>query len=211
MMRRLLAGLLISIGSGALAAPVAAETGVRLDYRDGFLRVILEGAYGGSYYQVFRSGERVGNYDPLSADYTLCTGDCFVTDFQAFPGETYFYRFDVKPDGLPLVSYGPYAVTVPDTPFGVRVWPNPSNRPMTIELSLPGNTRLQGSLTAEARLIDLQGRVVRTLHSGTIGRGRTTVTWDGRGDRGQPLGAGLYFLRVTSPFGSYTTRVVRTP
>jgi hypothetical protein len=194
-----------------LVSSALADPGVRVDYREGLLRVTLEGAYGGSYYQVFRGGERAGSYNPLGSDYTLCTGDCFVTDFQALPGETYFYRFDVYPAGGGLVSYGPYPVTVPDTPLGVRAWPNPSNRAMTIELALPGDTRLQGAVTADARLIDLQGRLVRTLHSGVIQRGLTTLNWDGRGDRGQELGAGIYFLRVTSPFGTRTTRILRTP
>jgi len=194
-----------------LAVPALAGPGVRIDYSDDALRVTLEGVYSGCEYQVYRAGERVSAFDPLYSDFTLCTGDCFVTDFRAAPGATYFYRFDVKPAGQPLTSYGPFAVTVPNTPFGVRVWPNPSNRPMTVEFSVPGSNRLEGAVPVEARLLDLQGRVVRTLHSGPVGRGRTTVTWDGRGDRGQALGAGLYFLRVTSPFGTGTTRIVRTP
>ena len=186
-----------------------ADPGITVNYHDELLRVTLDGSYAGSYYQVWRSGELVGQYNPLAAQYTLCTGDCFLTDLEAIPGKTYYYRFDLQTPAGGLVSYGPYAVPVPNTPLAARVRPNPSNDRAQIELSLPGSTRRDAPLSAEARLIDLQGRTVRVLYSGPLVRGVTSVAWDGRGEAGQQLRAGIYFLRLTTPLGSSTTRIVR--
>jgi hypothetical protein len=42
-----------------------------------------------------------------------------------------------------------------------------------------------------------------------MARGRTTLAWDGRGDAGQVLGAGVYFARIATPIGIASTRIVR--
>ena len=191
------------------AAPAAADPGVTVSYRDEQLRVTLNGSYAGALYQVWRSDERIGIYDPLLAQVTLCTGDCFVHDLEAIPGATYFYRFEVQsPEGR-VDTYGPYPVTVPDRPLEARVSPNPSIGPVRVDLSLPGSGRRDAPLDTEATVVDLQGRTVRRLYTGPLARGVTAVTWDGRGDDGRRLGAGLYFVRFTTPIGSSIARVVR--
>ncbi len=210
-MRRLLPLLPLLLFVAMLAAASAfADPGINVYYHDELLRVRLEGSYSGSYYTVFRSdGRNGGTFNAMSAQSTLCTGDCFMVDLDAIPGRTYEYRFDVQPPAGNPVSYGPYAVTVPNTPVGARILPNPSNGRTRIELSVPGSGRRDAPVPAAASLIDLQGRSVRVLFSGTLVRGTTSVTWDGRGDAGQQLGAGIYFVRLTTPIGSSTTRVVR--
>jgi subtilisin family serine protease len=45
-------------------------------------------------------------------------------------------------------------------------------------------------------LFDLAGRNVVTLYNGVAAAGRTMVTWNGRGSRGQELSRGAYFARV---------------
>lgn len=185
-----------------------ADPGISVTYFDGIMRVRLEGSYPGSYYQIWRSDELLGQVNAVTAANVVCTGDCLVNDPDYVPGHTYYYRFDLTVPGQGFVSYGPYAVTVPDTPFAARLWPNPGTGVTHIELSLPGGRR-DAPLEVEARILDLQGRVVRSLHRGPLPRGVTSVTWDGRGDAGQRLGAGLYFLRFSSELGGSTTRVTR--
>lgn len=197
--------LLIALAS----APASADPGITVRYEDELLRVTLDGSYNGSYYRVWRSGELIGQYDYLASQLALCTGDCFLTDQEAIPGETYYYRFDLQAPSGAIVSYGPYEVTVPITPVGARVWPNPSSGRAQVEFSVPGSGRRDAPMAAEARLIDLQGRTVRMLHTGTLVRGVTSLAWDGRDDAGQALRAGIYFVRLTTPIGSSTTRVVR--
>ena len=206
-MRRLMS--LLSLFVALTAAPALADPGVTVTYDGGFLRVVLDGSYGGAFYQVWRSGELVGQYSPLQSQYTLCTGDCFLTDQEAIPGKTYYYRFDLQSSAGGTASYGPYAVTVPDTPLTARIFPNPSNSRARIELSVPGSSRWDAPVPAEARLLDLQGRTVRVLYTGTLTRGVTAVSWDGVDATGQPLRAGVYFVRLSTPLGSSTSRLVR--
>lgn len=207
MPRRLL--LLPFLLAALSAAPAQADPAVDVRYDDGLLRVTLEGSYAGRFYQVWRAGLQSGPYDPLSAQYTLCTGDCFLYDARAVPGQTYWYRFDLLDDEGGVRSYGPYAVTVPDTPLGARVWPNPSKDAARIDLSVPGSPRDDAPLAAQARILDLQGRTVRLLHAGELRRGVTSIAWDGRGDDGQTLRAGVYFVRLATPLGASTARLVR--
>src|SRR5437867_7514200 len=116
-------------------APAFADPGITVYYHDELLRVTLDGSYAGTYYRIWRSGELVGAYDPLISDFTLCLGSCFLVDQEVIPGKTYYYRFELQPPSGGIIFYGPYAVTVPDTPIGVRVWPNPSEGRASIELS----------------------------------------------------------------------------
>jgi len=196
---------------GALASgPAFADPDINVQYfSDQTIRVTLVGWYGGAYYQVWRSGERVGPYSPLLSQLTLCTGDCYVGDQDVVPGTTYYYRFVLQPSTGGLLSYGPYAVAVPNAPLIARILPNPSNGGGRLELSLPGSSRYDAPLQTEARLVDLQGRTVAMLFSGPLTRGRTSVAWNGRSDSGQSLAAGVYFLRLSTPLGTSTTRVVR--
>jgi hypothetical protein len=201
---------LLVLGLAALLhTAAAAQPGLQVRYEDEVLRVTLEGSYLGRYYQVWRGDQLAGEYQPLAADYTLCTGDCSVGVLDAVPGRTYWYRFEVlRPEGG-FESYGPFPVTVPDAPLLASASPNPSNGRVQIRFSLPGSRRQDAPVQAEARVLDLQGRTVRRLHSGALARGITTVDWDGRNDTGQPLGAGIYFVRLSTPLGGSTTRIVR--
>ena len=206
-MRRLLYPLLMSLACAAPAA--AADPEIHIVYHDEVLRVTLDGSYAGQYYRVWRSDQFLGEYDPLANQYTLCTGDCYVADAEAAPGATYYYRFELRAPGGGIVEYGPYPVTVPDTPLGLRAWPNPMRHGATIDLSLPGSRRQGTPVPARAVVLDVQGRVVRTLFDGALSRGVTSVAWDGRNETGGRVGAGLYFVRFTTPLGARTARLVR--
>ncbi len=187
---------------------VWADPGVEVTYRDGFLRLALEGSYAGTYYQVWRSTQPSGDYAPLASDYALCTGDCFVFDLEAVPGRTYYYRFDLIPPSADPVQYGPYAILVPNPPLAARLWPNPGSGSAHVELSIPG-ARWDAPVEIDVRVLDLQGRTVSRLHHGPIARGVSSLTWNGRADSGQDLAAGLYFLRIASSLGNSSSRVIR--
>ena len=38
--------------------------------------------------------------------------------------------------------------------------------------------------------------------------GTHLVPWDGRDDGGRPAGAGIYFVRLVTPAGTYRSRIV---
>lgn len=197
--------VLLALGT----APALADPGVVVRYEDEQLRVTLEGSYTGSFYRAWRATSADAPFDYLSSQLTLCTGDCFLTDDRAVPGQTYYYRFDLQAANGATVSYGPYVVTVPAVPVAVRATPNPSRALARISFTLPGSTRADAAVPAEAILVDLNGRKVRTLHAGMLARGTTSVEWDGRDETGRLLGAGIYFVRLTTPLGASTTRLVR--
>ncbi len=171
-------------------------------------RITLIGDWTDRWYTVWRGPAVSGSYEPVIGQQTLCTGECFAIDPVARAGRTYWYRFDLTtPEGAP-VSYGPFQVTIPDRPLAVRLLPNPGAGATRIELSVPGSLR-DAPVRVQARLFDVQGRLVRTLHDGPVARGVTTVAWDGRGDDGRALGAGVYLVRVHSPLGTTVTRALR--
>jgi len=68
--------------------------------------------------------------------------------------------------------------------------PNPFNPQTTIRYDLPA-----GGAPVRVRLwvLDLAGRVVRTLVDETQGGGARSVIWEGRDDRGEAVSSGVYF------------------
>ena len=81
--------------------------------------------------------------------------------------------------------------------------PNPFNPSTTIAFDLP----TPSSVTL--RVHDLTGRVVRTLLDGaSYGPGRHAVVWDGEGDAGRGVAAGLYLYRIETAAGSAARRML---
>jgi flagellar hook capping protein FlgD len=201
--------LALTAAALALGAALAvADPTVRVIESPIGVRVLLTGDWANHWYTVWRGDAYAGGFDPLASQATLCTGECFAIDLEAVAGRTYWYRFDLlNPDGT-LSRYGPFAVTIPDHPLGMRFVPNPGHGPTRVELSVPGGWR-DAAVRVQARLYDLQGRLVRTLHEGALPRGVTGVAWDGRADDGTMLGAGIYLARLSSPLGSSVSRVLR--
>jgi len=77
---------------------------------------------------------------------------------------------------------------------------------------LAGETNLRFDLAraGQARLevYDAAGRRVAALLDAALAPGRYSLTWSGRGDGGEPLGAGLYFVRLVAPgAGAHTARL----
>jgi hypothetical protein len=205
--------LALSISALALLAGLAfADPGVEVRYVHGVPQIHLEGNYPQARYTVYRADAADGPWVSFTDVATLCMGPCYGEDLTALPGRTYWYRFDLQTAEGALVSHGPYAVTISSVlarGFGARVVPNPSRGQSRVEIFVAG-AAADAPVPARAMLFDLQGRAVRTLWSGPVVRGLTTrVAWDGRGDDGRAIGAGQYYLRLETPLGAATTRVLR--
>ena len=80
--------------------------------------------------------------------------------------------------------------------------PNPCRRAAEIAFSLaaPEPVRVE--------VLDLSGRRIATLASGTRPAGRQSVRWDRRGDDGTRAASGLYFVRLVGATESFTTRLL---
>lgn len=71
-------------------------------------------------------------------------------------------------------------------------FPNPFNPRTSVEFEL------DAAQPVRLEVIDLHGRVVRTLVDGLHAAGRTRVVWDGRDARGESVASGSYLLRLST-------------
>ena len=71
--------------------------------------------------------------------------------------------------------------------------PNPISASCELRFSVPVRGRVQ------LGIFDLTGRRVRLLEDAERDTGPAVVRWNGHGDHGSPLAAGMYFLRLTAP------------
>jgi len=194
-----------------LASLAFADPEVTVSYHSGVTRVQISGNYPQSRYTISRASAATGNYVPITTLSVLCAGSCFGEDFEAQPGQTYWYRFDLTLADGNRVTFGPYEVRISPTlarGFGATAAPNPSFGPCRIEFFVPGSPNA-APVEARATLHDLQGRKVRELWRGTMPRGLTSLMWDGRDERGRTVDAGQYFLRFSTPVASRVIRISR--
>jgi hypothetical protein len=101
------------------------------------------------------------------------------------------------PSGVPAADASPAHTVL----FPAR--PNPFRDRTTIGFVLPSPLR------AELRLLDVAGRVVRTVDLGPLAAGPHAFDWDGTDDEGRPVASGLYFLRLRAGAVERTTTLLR--
>ncbi len=80
-----------------------------------------------------------------------------------------------------------------DTPLVFALngnYPNPFNPMTLISFSLPKEAH------TSVQVLDVRGRVVRTLFVGVMAEGNQQLNWDGKGDDGRSVSAGLYLARL---------------
>ncbi len=86
---------------------------------------------------------------------------------------------------------------------GAIVEPNPFDAGTSIRWSLPT------PMHVSVGVFDLGGRRVASLLDAERPAGDGFVRWDARDDQGRAVPAGIYFVRVATPVGSTSRRVVR--
>ena len=81
--------------------------------------------------------------------------------------------------------------------------PSPARGPVRIDYLLPsaGRTRIE--------VLDQSGRSVAVLRDGTEQAGRFSLVWNGLDVRGNRVNCGVYFIRLVTPAGCRTRKVVR--
>jgi len=207
--------LLLAIAGLTLSATLAvAEPQFNISYPGGLPQVSITGEYPGSTYTVWRQPASGGEAVRITENSILCMGSCYAQDRSAVPGASYFYVFDVTmptETGAAQVRFGPYLATISPAlarPVGVFVYPNPGRGPTGVQLHVAG-TSGDREASGEAAVFDLAGRRVRMIHQGAIARGLTTLSWDGRDERGAELRPGVYLLRFTAAGSSAVSRIVR--
>ena len=205
--------LRLALAAFVLLAPLAgagearaAEPGVRAEIHNGIARITLEGSYVGARYTVRRADAPGQPFQVLGALDALCTGDCTILDPDALVGATYLYRFDVTgSDGIPR-TYGPYSVTIGGRAaegLGASPSPNPLRDRGMLRVTAglaagarAGNAARATGLPGEVTLVDMSGRVIRTLWRGTLDRLTFEVPFVARDEQGRTIPPGLYFVVV---------------
>ena len=102
---------------------------------------------------------------------------------------------------------------------GTQVTAVGGGRPGTTYLAVPSPNPSRGALDmrfalakagpVQLRVMDAQGRVVRTLVDGVREAGESRLRWDGTNDAGHGVGAGLYWLRLETRTERKAQRFVR--
>lgn len=132
-------------------------------------------------------------------------GVTVALDRDVVAGRTYQYRLSARfPDGS-VRTFGPLAGTAGEAivEFALsRVWPNPATGAMVrVDYAVPRTADVT------VKVLDVQGRDVALLVSGSHRPGRFQAVWNGTAG-GRPAPSGLYFVQMTSGSFSRTQRVV---
>lgn len=80
----------------------------------------------------------------------------------------------------------------PETFALYQNYPNPFNSSTIIKFSLPHRQDVR------LRIIDLNGRVVKTLVNSTLDKGVHQLRWNGLDERQQEVASGVYFYQIQS-------------
>jgi len=84
----------------------------------------------------------------------------------------------------------------------LQAWPNPFNPQVQIAYALPQPGRLQ------VRVMDVRGRLVRTLLDAPVAQTSGQLNWNGLGDDGRPAASGVYLVQLEGPQGAVATQRV---
>jgi hypothetical protein len=94
------------------------------------------------------------------------------------------------PTDYPQTAPGADAGSIPMATRFDRAVPNPFNPATELHFELAKAQRVQ------LDIFDVRGQRVRTVFDETRAAGRHAVVWDGQDDTGQPVGSGVYFVRM---------------
>lgn len=137
------------------------------------------------------SNPRRVNPDPGTAAPEVPYSVSLATDDQGEVYIAYLYRRQPfwNPEAIHVMTTrdGPYDPLAGESPFTLDVSPNPFRVAARLDLASPGDG------TADVRLYDAAGRLVRAWSEVALSRGVQTVEWDGRLQGGREAASGVYF------------------
>lgn len=103
---------------------------------------------------------------------------------------------------------------VGDQPRGDGFWisaaPNPFRSTVSLVFNLGAEVAGSGPVEVRIRVFDAAGRLQRTVYDRVAAPGLTRLSWDGSGDGGRRLPAGVYFVNMQAGGRSITKQVILT-
>ncbi|MDD5088156.1 MAG: FlgD immunoglobulin-like domain containing protein, partial [bacterium] len=123
-----------------------------------------------------------------------CSSSQHTTVFTHDTTDSIFHLGNLAVDGRGLV--------LPDRFDLAQNFPNPFNPETQIMFNVPTTADVR------IRVYNLMGQQVRTLTEARYTTGAHTVTWDGRTDDGQLVGAGVYLYRMETPGFAMTKKML---
>ena len=101
-------------------------------------------------------------------------------------------------------GYWPTSEVIEENPGALRsaIAPNPSIG------ECRGAFATQQAGPVSVSLFDASGRMIRQLLSGDLPAGYYAPIWDGRDDSGRDLPSGVYLVRIATPAGEESERIV---
>lgn len=123
-------------------------------------------------------------------------GICYCGEYVYIAHNLHIYRMHV----------GPVANDDPTTPAitdNLTCYPNPFRGSTNITIKLKDNNPIN------ITIYNIRGQLIRTVVSNQkLSPGEHSFTWDGKKDNGQPMGTGIYFVKMMSGKNSATRKMV---
>jgi hypothetical protein len=141
-------------------------------------------------FNVYRAA---GSEEPVRINGALLLGGTQFEylDRTAVPGRTYRYKLGIVENGIERLTGEIEGIGGRPYTFMIgKPRPNPSGGPTRIDFTLARAS------TASVRIVDVNGRAVRTIQLGTLAAGPQRVIWDGRDDRGREVTSRRYFIVI---------------
>ena len=138
----------------------------------------------------------ISEYDPTFGFYTHTSQDMFVPYIDSVGA---MIRCKVSiPGGIEEKDLA----TLPAKVVLLTNTPNPFNPATEIKFELPA------SQTVRLEVVDINGKVVRTLVNGDLDAGVHSVRWDGKDTSGSDMPSGIYFYRLSTDGGSVSRKMM---
>jgi hypothetical protein len=184
------------------------------------LKWVTESEVENAGFEVWRSAEENENYDMISSyqynpalvgqGYSNHQHEYKYLDEKVIAGQVCWYKLvDVSMSGE-RNEHGPWRVAVllndgfltsvsteiPDNYQLYQNYPNPFNPNTHIRFDIP--QRDNGSTETSLLIYNSLGQMVRILYRGRITAGSFEIEWDGKGDGGNLIPSGIYYISFVS-------------